>query len=136
MATPTPTEYKYEVLTASDFSAGLVALVQNMIVQSGYGSGGMVWPTLQATITSAISRAISSYVGGTKIPMSEMAISGTVSNSFLIGLSGLILGYLQKKSPLKQAVLAMEIDSLAYTIMQNLPASGYTPGTDPVWIGF
>ena len=124
---------KTKILTLSDTLAGLTAVVQNWATGASYGGPGMVMPMMQATVISATSRAMSSYLTGTKLPMSDTVLSGDVSNLLLVALTNAMLAYLMKRNPLKSAFVGAEIDSLAYTIMKNLPATVYSGG-DPVLI--
>ena len=123
---PNP-DYGYVgILNKSDVYAGLVATIQNYIGISHYGSGGLAMPALMATVVSAASRALTQYaVGfggkGSYLPVATTGLTPTTSNLMFIGVFNAVIAFLMKRNVPRQMLIGMEIDSLGYSVMQNVP---------------
>ena len=121
-----PSGTYYEILNKSDLYAGLVAVIQNYIGSANYGSGGMAMPAVMATVVSATSRALTTYAVGfggkdSYLPVMNDGLTPTTSNLLFVGIFNAVIAFLMKRNVAKQTLLGLEIDSLGYTLMQNMP---------------
>ena len=126
------------ILAKSDLYAGLVAVIQNYIGASQYGSGGLMNPAIMATAISAASRAMTSYAVGfggkeSYIPLAADGLTPTTSNLLFVAIFNGVIALLMRRNVPKQMLLSVEIDSLGYSLMQNIP--GMDP-SDTVIFGY
>ena len=134
---PCPEPY-VGVLNKSDVYAGLVAVVQNYIGSGNYGSGGLAMPAVMATVISAASRALTQYgigFGGkdSYVPMTTNGLNNTTSNLLFVGIFNAVIAFLMKRNVPRQTLLGLEIDSLGYSVMQNMP---YMDSKDTIIFGY